>query len=84
MWRAKIFVTLKKSVLDPEGEAVKSSLHTMGYSEVEQVRIGKLIEVQMRVEDRETAAEKVKVMAERLLANLEIENYRFELEEVKA
>jgi phosphoribosylformylglycinamidine synthase PurS subunit len=84
MWKAKIFITLKESVLDPQGEAVKGSLHTLGFTGVESVRIGKQIEVLLEAKDREQAETDVKAMSEKLLANTVVENFRYELEEVKA
>jgi phosphoribosylformylglycinamidine synthase len=82
MFKAIIFVSLKKSVLDPQGVAVKGSLHTMGYTEVSDVRIGKRLEVSLDVADRTVAEQAVTTMCEKLLSNPVIENFRFELEEV--
>ncbi|GAX88752.1 phosphoribosylformylglycinamidine synthase subunit PurS [Effusibacillus lacus] len=79
---AKIHVTLKASVLDPEGTTVTKSLHALGYDEVEDVRIGKYMEVKINTTDRKTAEERVTEMCERLLANTVIEKYSFELTEV--
>jgi phosphoribosylformylglycinamidine synthase PurS subunit len=82
MFKATIFVTLKESVLDPQGVAVKGSLHTMGYTDVADVRIGKRLEVMLDIADRATAEQAVTSMSEKLFANLVIENFQFELEEV--
>lgn len=82
MFKATVFVTLKESVLDPQGVAVKGSLHTMGYTEVADVRIGKRLEVTLDAVNSETAEQAVIAMCEKLFANLVIENYQFELEEV--
>lgn len=81
MYKVKVFVTLKESVLDPQGVAVKNSLHTMSYKDVTDVRIGKYLELTL---DEKTAnvEETVKEMCDRLLANPVIENYRYEIEEV--
>ncbi|WP_458414938.1 phosphoribosylformylglycinamidine synthase subunit PurS [Schinkia sp. CFF1] len=81
MYKVKVFVTLKESVLDPQGVAVKNSLHTMSYKDVTDVRIGKYLELTL---DEKTAnvEETVKEMCDRLLANPVIEDYRYEIEEV--
>lgn len=79
---AKIHVTLKQSVLDPQGTAVVKSLHALGYNEVEDVRIGKLLELKIDANDTAKAEERVREMCEKLLANTVIETYSFELAEV--
>jgi phosphoribosylformylglycinamidine synthase len=81
MFRATIFVSLKESVLDPEGVAVRGALHAMGYTGVEDVRIGKRLEVRLDAADRAEAERQVKEMCEKLLANPVIEQYAFELKE---
>ena len=81
-YRASIFVTLRPSVLDPAGTAVKAGLSHMGYDNVEQVRIGKYIELILIADDEKTAQEQVDRMCDSLLANPVIENYRFDLKEV--
>lgn len=80
MKKVKIYVTLRESVLDPQGSAVKSSLHTMGYNEVADVRIGKYLELQIEPSERDIDGI-VKEMCEKLLANTVIEDYRYEIEE---
>jgi phosphoribosylformylglycinamidine synthase subunit PurS len=82
MFKATIFVTLKENVLDPQGVAVKGSLHNMGYTEVSDVRIGKRLEIALNVAERSAAEQTVTTMCEKLLANPVIENFRYELEEV--
>ncbi|WP_028778363.1 phosphoribosylformylglycinamidine synthase subunit PurS [Shimazuella kribbensis] len=82
MYKATIFVTLKESVLDPQGVAVKGSLHTMGYSEVSDVRIGKRLEVSLDASSQAAAEEAVTLMCQKLFSNPVIEDFRFELEEV--
>ncbi|KMJ55349.1 phosphoribosylformylglycinamidine synthase [Bacillus sp. LL01] len=80
MYKVKVYVTLRESVLDPQGVAVKSALHTMNYKEVEDVRIGKYLE--LVVAETEQVETRVKEMCEKLLANTVIEDYRYEVEEV--
>lgn len=82
MFKAIIYVTLKEGVLDPQGEAVKKSLHVLNYEKVEEVRIGKFIEVWLQSQDEETARRELEDMSDKLLANLVIEDYRVELMEV--
>ncbi|AKG23639.1 phosphoribosylformylglycinamidine synthase subunit PurS [Calothrix sp. 336/3] len=82
-YRAKIFVTLRPSVLDPAGVAVQSGLKQMGYDGVEQVRIGKYIEMTLISSDEPTARQKLDQMCDQMLANTVIENYRFDLVEVE-
>ena len=79
--KAKIHVTLKNGVLDPQGRAIANALHTMGFSEVDDVRQGKYIEVVVKEKDRTKAAAAVEKMCASLLANTVIENYVFELTE---
>ncbi|MGB1539457.1 MAG: phosphoribosylformylglycinamidine synthase subunit PurS [Rickettsiales bacterium] len=77
--KAKIHITLKNGVLDPQGKAIEHTLHGLGYEAVEEVRQGKYIEVDLNSDTKEDADRQVKEMCERLLANTVIENYRFEL-----
>ena len=81
MFKVKVFVTLRESVLDPQGNAVKNSLHSMSYTEVQEVRIGKYLELTI-AETNRNLDELVKEMCEKLLANTVIEDYRYEVEEV--
>ncbi|SOB98887.1 phosphoribosylformylglycinamidine synthase [Ureibacillus xyleni] len=80
MAKVKIYVTLRESVLDPQGSAVQGSLAKMGYNEVTDVRIGKYLEVQIGDSER-NIDELVKEMCEKLLTNTVIEDYRYEVEE---
>ncbi len=81
---AKIFVTLRPSVLDPAGVAVQSGLKQLGYDNVEQVRIGKYIEMTLTSPDDSTARQNLDLMCDQMLANPVIENYRFDLIEVES
>ena len=82
MYKVKVFVTLRESVLDPQGTAVKGSLHSLSFDAVKDVRIGKYME--LTVEKVDNIEEVVKEMCEKLLANVVIEDYRYEIEEVVA
>ncbi|MDG4658359.1 phosphoribosylformylglycinamidine synthase subunit PurS [Ectobacillus antri] len=83
MFKVKVFVTLRESVLDPQGVAVKGALHSLSFAEVQDVRIGKYMEltIDRTVSDLDAM---VKEMCEKLLANVVIEDYRYEVEEVVA
>jgi phosphoribosylformylglycinamidine synthase PurS subunit len=78
--KARVFVTLKKGVLDPQGSAVNRALHAMGYVEVSDVRLGKYIEV--TIDEKAPQADeraRLEEMCRKLLANTVIEDYRIEL-----
>ena len=77
--RVRIFISLKEGVLDPQGKAVERSLHTLGYGEVQDVRMGKYIEVSLDTPSRQTAEGRIREMCNKLLANPMIEDYRFEI-----
>lgn len=79
---AQVYVTLRPSVLDPQGTAVRSGLKHMGYDNVEQVRIGKYVEVTLTAESAEDAKRQLDLICDQLLANPVIENYRFDLKEL--
>jgi phosphoribosylformylglycinamidine synthase subunit PurS len=78
-YQAKVFITLRPSVLDPAGTAVQAGLSHMGYNNVEQLRIGKFIELTLTATDQTAARQQLDRMCDQLLANPVIENYRFEL-----
>ncbi|AEF94606.1 phosphoribosylformylglycinamidine synthase, purS [Desulfotomaculum nigrificans CO-1-SRB] len=82
MFQAKIYVTLRKSVLDPQGTAVRKSLYALGWHNVPDVRIGRYMVVDIEAADRSAAEEQVKDMCDKLLVNPVIEDYTFELVEV--
>lgn len=77
--RAKVYVTLKKEVLDPQGDAVRHALSTLGFGGVRDVRVGKLIEIDLGTADRARAESELPAMCKKLLANQVIEDFRFEL-----
>ncbi|NLT95635.1 MAG: phosphoribosylformylglycinamidine synthase subunit PurS [Clostridia bacterium] len=80
MYKAKVFVTLKPSILDPQGNAVKKGLLSLGFNNVEDVRVGKYLEVTLEAADKEQAFKDIDEMCKKLLANPVIEDYSFELE----
>lgn len=77
--RARVYVTLKPSVFDPQGRVVVDALHTLGYDDVRDVRQGKYFEVELDGDDRAAAEARVAEMAGTLLANPVIESYRVEV-----
>ena len=81
--KAKVYVTLKKSVLDPQGVTVKHALSSLGYDDVQDVRVGKYLEVRLREKNEAQAKAKLDQMCHKLFANPVIEEYRYDLQEVK-
>lgn len=79
LWRARVIVTLKPVVNDPQGLAIRGGLRQLGYETVETVRAGKYLEVTLRAADRDEAVRLVDEMCRRLLANPVIEDFRFTL-----
>lgn len=78
--KARITITLKPGVLDPQGKAIEGALHALGFGAVGNVRQGKYIEVEVAESDPAKVREAVERMCEQLLANTIIENYAYELE----
>ena len=83
-YQAKVYVTLRPSVLDPAGTAVRSGLTHMGYDNVSKVRIGKYIELDLTAESEDSAQQQLDRICDQLLANPVIENYRIEVFEAVA
>lgn len=79
--KARVTVTLKNGVLDPQGKAIANALGALGIDGVEDVRQGKFIEVELTETDPARAREALERMCKELLANPVIENYRYELED---
>lgn len=77
--KAKIYVTLKKSVLDPQGVTVRHALETMGYKGVGNVRLGKYFEVELSSTNKKAAAKEIEGMCKKLLVNPVIEEFRYDL-----
>jgi phosphoribosylformylglycinamidine synthase len=77
--KARIRITLKNGVLDPQGTAIQNALGSLGFAGVEEVRQGKYIEVDLSETDEARARAEVERMCRELLANLVIENYSYEL-----
>ncbi|MSO83038.1 MAG: phosphoribosylformylglycinamidine synthase subunit PurS [Acidobacteria bacterium] len=80
MMRARVFVTLKPSVFDPQGTTVAEALHTLGYTTVKEVRQGKYFELDIDATTSEDARRLAAEAADKLLANPVIESYRIEVD----
>ncbi len=78
--KAKVHVTLKQGILDPQGKAIEHALESMGFPDASDVRVGKYMEFELKETNRAKAEAAVKQMCERLLANTVIEEYRYELQ----
>lgn len=80
MARAKVFITLKQGILDPQGKTLLRALKSMGYDEVEDLRVGKYMEIALEGSDAAVIEKRLGEMCESLLANPIIEDYRMEVE----
>lgn len=78
--KAKIIITPKKAVVDPQGKTVKVALEHMGYSQVQAVHVGKYIEIELAGADRETARKSIDAACHKFLSNPVIEDYHLEIE----
>ena len=77
--KARVTVTLKTGVLDPQGKAIEGALHTLGFPEVGSVRAGRVFDLELEGADRASAETRLKDMCEKLLANTVIEKYSVEI-----
>lgn len=83
MYNVKVYVTYKDSILDPQGEAVRGAVHRMGFDEIKEVRIGKYFEIKVDNNDERHIEETIETICDKLLANVVMESYRYEIEQVK-
>ncbi len=81
MFLARVYVTLKPTVNDPQGLTIRGGLHSLGFDSVDTVRAGKYLEITLDGDDKASAEEQVTEMCQKLLANPVIEDFRFELKE---
>jgi len=79
--KARIIITLKKGVLDPQGKAVKGALENLGFNIIEDVRVGKVVDISLNTNEEKRAKEAIEEMCKKLLANPVIEDYMYHLEE---
>ncbi len=82
--KARVFVTLKPSVFDPQGKTISDALHSLGYAGVGDVRQGKYFELELAAASAEQARQLASEVADRVLANPVIESYRIEIDELPA
>ena len=78
MSKVEVYVTYKKSILDPQGQAIKAATQKLGYSEIQDIRVGKYLEIEVEG-DSQLAVKKVEEIAEKLLANPNMETYKVEV-----
>ncbi len=81
MAKARVIITLKKTIMDAQGQTVERALHNLGYEGVQDLRIGKYVEMELDGAPREQISAQVDDMCRKLLANPIIEDFRFEIEE---
>lgn len=81
MYKVTVYVTYKDSVLDPQGEAVKGAVHRMGYESIENIRIGKYFEIQVSKTEKDIE-HVIEEICDKLLANVVMETYRYDIQEV--
>ncbi len=77
--KARVTVMLKSGILDPQGEAIKNALNSLGYNEVSSIRQGKVIEINLNETSEEKAKNNIEKMCKKLLANTVVENYQIEI-----
>ncbi len=77
--KAKIFITLKEGVLDPQGKAIAQSLTNLGFTGINDVRQGRLIEIEIDKDNKPSGFKEIDQMCQKLLANTVIENYKIEI-----
>ena len=77
--KARVTVMLKGGILDPQGEAVKNALNSLGYNQVNSIRQGKVLEINLSETSKEKARKTIEKMCEKLLANTVVENYEIEI-----
>lgn len=82
MYKVKVHILLKDDVLDPQGKTVNKALHHMGYKSIEDVRIGKYIEIMSNESDEVKLRKEIKEMCEKMLTNTVIEKFDFSVEKV--
>lgn len=83
MFEASIYVTLKKGILDPDGKAIKQRISSLGFEQVQEINTGKYFLLKLRSQDHASAEQEVRQICEKILVNLVLEDYTFELREVE-
>ncbi|HBI27731.1 MAG: phosphoribosylformylglycinamidine synthase subunit PurS [Syntrophaceticus sp.] len=83
MFEASIYVTLKKGILDPDGKAIKQRISSLGFEQVKEISTGKYFLLKVNSQDRTAAEQEVRQICDKILVNLVLEDYTFELREVE-
>jgi len=83
MFNAKIYISLKEGVSDPQGVTIKHALDSLGYKGVKKVKTGKYLQVELEIDDKEKVKEEIEDMCKKILVNPVIENYTYKIEEIK-
>ncbi len=83
MYEVKVYVMYKESILDPQGEAVKSAIHRLGYDEIQEVRMGKYFEMKVTKKEKSFIEKRIEEICDRLLANVTMESYQYEIMEAR-
>jgi phosphoribosylformylglycinamidine synthase len=81
MLKADIFISLKRTVADPQGKTIKHALESLGYKDLVDVRMGKLVTIKLNFKDKKRTEREIDQMCKKLLANPIIEDYRFKISE---
>ena len=79
MFKAEVYITLKKTVVDPQGLVLKHALESLGFSAIDQVRCGKIISLELRTNSKAKAQKDASLMCQKLLANPIIEDYKIKI-----
>jgi len=82
MLKVEIYITLKKTVVDPQGLVIKHALESLGFLGVEEVRYGKIVNLRLSLKDEKKAEKEIEAMCKKLLANPIIEDYRFKIKKI--
>jgi phosphoribosylformylglycinamidine synthase len=83
MYHVKVYITYKESILDPQGEAIKTALHRLDYQNVQKVTVGKYFELTLTA-TQQPIEQQVDQMCRELLANINMESFRYEIEPIVA
>jgi phosphoribosylformylglycinamidine synthase PurS subunit len=83
MYLAKVYIRLKKGLLDPQGKAIEGAIASMGFAGIDNVTVGKLVDIKLKAKDKADAGKKIEMICKKLLANPNIEVSSYDLEEIK-
>jgi len=83
MFRVKIYIRLKEGVADPQGATIKHALDSLGYQGITKVKTGKYLQIQLNIQEKKKIKQQIEDMCKKILVNPVIENYEYEIEEIK-